>query len=84
MSRTSAAQSHELVLAPGWKGSDYWRELWRYRELFYMLAWRDISVRYRQTVVGLAWAVLQPLLTMVIMTLVFGRLANLSSEGAAP
>ncbi|HEY5947376.1 MAG TPA: ABC transporter permease [Kofleriaceae bacterium] len=81
MSRRS---QEELVIEAGWKGRDYWREIWRYRELFYTLAWRDISVRYRQTIVGLAWAVLQPLLTMVVMTLVFGKLAKLSSEGAAP
>jgi lipopolysaccharide transport system permease protein len=75
---------HELIITPGARGRHYWRDLWRYRELFYTLAWRDISVRYRQTVVGLAWAVLQPLITMIIMTLVFGRVANLSSEGSAP
>jgi lipopolysaccharide transport system permease protein len=56
-------------------------DLWRYRELFYFLAWRDILVRYKQTVIGVAWALLRPLLTMVVFTLVFGKLAKLPSEG---
>jgi lipopolysaccharide transport system permease protein len=57
------------------------RELWEYRELFYFLAWRDVKVRYKQTVLGIAWAIVQPLLTMAIFTIVFGRVANISSEG---
>ncbi len=76
--------ARELVIEPGTSSRQYWSDLWRYRELFFTLAWRDISVRYRQTVVGLAWAVLQPLVTMIVMTLVFGRLAGLRSDGAAP
>jgi lipopolysaccharide transport system permease protein len=75
---------HELILEPGRAERQYWRDLWRYRELFYILAWRDISVRYRQTAVGVAWAVIQPLLTMIIMTVIFGKVAGLPSEGAAP
>jgi lipopolysaccharide transport system permease protein len=75
---------HELIIEPGARGKAYWRDLWRYRELFTTLAWRDISVRYRQTVVGAAWALLQPLLTMIIMTILFGRVAQLSSEAGAP
>jgi lipopolysaccharide transport system permease protein len=75
---------YEHVLEPGARNRQYWRDLWRYRELLYTLAWRDISVRYRQTVIGTAWAVIQPLVTMVIMTIVFGRVANLSAEGHAP
>ncbi|WP_295437977.1 ABC transporter permease [uncultured Thiodictyon sp.] len=63
---------------------DYWRDLWRYRELFYVLAWRDISVRYKQTIIGLAWALLRPFLTMLVFTVVFGKLAKLPTEGAAP
>jgi lipopolysaccharide transport system permease protein len=74
----------ELVLEPGRADRQYWRDLWRYRELFYILAWRDVSVRYKQTVVGVAWAVIQPFLTMLIMTVVFGKVAGLPSEGAAP
>jgi lipopolysaccharide transport system permease protein len=75
---------HERIIEPGALARHYWRDMWRYRELFYTLAWRDISVRYRQTVVGVAWAVLQPLLTMIIMTIVFGTVAHLSSEGHVP
>lgn len=56
-------------------------ELWKYRELLYFLVWRDVKVRYKQTILGAAWAVLQPLLTMIIFTLVFGRLAKVPSEG---
>jgi lipopolysaccharide transport system permease protein len=73
-----------LILEPGRADKEYWRDLWRYRELFLVLAWRDVSARYKQTVVGVLWAVLQPLLTMIVMTLVFGRLAGLPSDGAAP
>ncbi len=57
----------------------YWRDLWRYRELFYFLAWRDILVRYKQTAIGVAWAVLRPLLTMIVFTVVFGKVAGLTS-----
>jgi homopolymeric O-antigen transport system permease protein len=74
----------ELILEPGRAESNYWRDLWRYRELFQVLAWRDISIRYRQTAVGLLWAVLRPLLTMLIFTVVFSRIAKLPTEGAAP
>ena len=76
--------SYRLVIEPGRAERQYWRDLWRYRELFYVLAWRDISVRYKQTVVGVAWALIQPLATMVIMTLIFGMVAGLPSEGSAP
>lgn len=75
---------HTLVIEPGSASSRYWSDLWRYRELFYVLAWRDVAVRYKQTVIGLAWALLQPLLTMVVFTVVFGGLAKLPSEGSAP
>ena len=73
-----------LVLEPGRAEKHYWADLWRYRELFYILAWRDISVRYKQTIIGIAWAVLRPFLTMVVFTVIFGRLAKLPSDGAAP
>src|SRR5215475_2006621 len=56
-------------------------ELWRYRELLYFLAWRDVKVRYRQAALGVAWAVFQPLLTMVIFTVFFGRMAHMPSDG---
>ena len=59
-------------------------DLWAYRELFAILAWRDLAVRYKQTVIGVAWAVIRPVLTMLIFTVVFGRLAHLQSDGVAP
>jgi hypothetical protein len=62
----------------------YWRDLWRYRELFQVLAWRDISVRYKQTVIGVAWAIIRPFLTMIVFTIIFGKLARLPSDGTAP
>jgi len=73
-----------VVIEPGRTERHYWLDLWRHRELFYVLAWRDISVRYKQTVIGAAWALIRPFLTMVVLTLIFGKLAQLPSEGAAP
>ncbi len=73
-----------LVLEAGRAEQHYWRDLWRYRDLFLILAWRDVSVRYKQTFIGVAWAVVRPFLTMVIFTVVFGKLAKLPSEGNAP
>jgi len=73
-----------LVIEPGKSESRYWRDLWRYRELFYVLAWRDITVRYKQTVIGVLWALLRPFLTMVVFTVVFGKLAKLPTAGSAP
>lgn len=74
----------ELIIEAGRTEAQYWRDLWRYRELFYFLAWRDILVRYKQTAVGVAWALIRPFLTMVVFSIVFGRLAALPSEGDAP
>src|SRR3984885_11868798 len=76
--------SDVIVIAPGQHERNYWRDLWRYRELFYVLAWRDIAVRYKQTVIGAAWALIRPFLTMVIFTVIFGRIAKLPSDGTAP
>jgi homopolymeric O-antigen transport system permease protein len=59
----------------------YWRDLWRYRELFYFLAWRDLLVRYKQTFVGVSWSLIQPLLTMIVLTVVFGKLGKMPSGG---
>lgn len=73
-----------LVLEPGRAERHYWRDLWDYRELLVILAWRDVAIRYKQTVIGITWAVIRPFLTMVIFTVVFGRIAKLPSEGAAP
>jgi lipopolysaccharide transport system permease protein len=71
----------ELVIEAGRTEKEYWKDLWRYRELFFTLAWRDISVRYKQTAIGVAWALIRPFLTMVVFTIVFGKLANLPDEG---
>ena len=73
--------SPELVIEAGKTESLYWRDLFRYRELFYFLAWRDVLVRYKQTVIGVVWAVLRPFLTMAVFVLVFGRIARLPSDG---
>jgi lipopolysaccharide transport system permease protein len=70
-----------LVIEAGKTERAYWSDLWRYRELFFFLSWRDILVRYKQTVIGILWAVLRPLLTMIVFTVVFGRLAKMPSEG---
>src|SRR5690349_822430 len=75
-------QEYSLIIGAGRNGKNYWRDLWRFRELFYFLAWRDILVRYKQTVIGIAWSVIRPFLTMVAFTLVFGKLAKLPSDGA--
>jgi lipopolysaccharide transport system permease protein len=74
-------QTKELIIEAGRTESQYWKDLWRYRELFYFLAWRDILVRYKQTEIGMAWALIRPFLTMVVFTVVFGQLAKLPSEG---
>jgi lipopolysaccharide transport system permease protein len=73
-----------IVIEPGRYERNYWVDLWRYRELFRVLAWRDLAVRYKQTVIGAAWAVIRPLLTMLVFTVIFGRLAKLPSDGTAP
>lgn len=72
---------NEIVIEPGRSERQYLKDLWNYRELFYFLAWRDILVRYKQTVIGILWALLRPFLTMVILTIVFGKLAKFPSEG---
>jgi len=73
-----------LVIRPGKSDRDYWKDLWRYRELFMILAWRDVAVRYKQTIIGVLWAILQPLLTMIVFTILFGEIAGLPSDGNAP
>ena len=69
------------MIRPGGSRAGYWRDLWAYRELFGILAWRDVTVRYKQTVLGVLWTVLKPFLTMVVFTVIFGRLAGLPSHG---
>jgi lipopolysaccharide transport system permease protein len=77
-------QQQELVIEAGRAEKQYWKDLWRYRELFYMLAWRDVTVRYKQTAIGLIWALLRPFLTMVVFTMVFGNLAKLDAATNVP
>ena len=78
-------QEHwDLIIEPGRAEKNYWNDLWRYRELFYILSWRDIKVRYKQTVIGAAWSIIRPLLTTIVFTIVFSRIANLQNPGAAP
>jgi lipopolysaccharide transport system permease protein len=71
----------ELVIESRQGVGHYWRDLWAYRELFYFLAWRDVAVRYKQTVLGVAWTILRPVLTMIVFTVIFGSLADLPSDG---
>jgi len=75
------AASQEILIEAGCAGRQYWRDLWAYRQLFYFLAWRDVLVRYKQTVLGIAWALLRPVLLVTAFTIVFGRLAKFPSEG---
>jgi lipopolysaccharide transport system permease protein len=75
------ASQKELIIEAGSIESQYWKDLWRYRELFYFLAWRDILVRYKQTAIGITWALIKPFLTMIVFTVVFGNIAKLPSQG---
>ena len=73
-----------IIIEAGRAERHYWLDLWRYRELFRVLAWRDLSVRYKQTVIGVLWALIRPFLTMLVFTVIFGRIANLPTDGNAP
>ncbi len=75
------SESEIIIIEAGRAERHYWRDLWRYRELFYFLAWRDILVRYKQTVIGLLWAFIRPVVTMIVLVIVFGKLAKLPSNG---
>ncbi|MBS1490463.1 MAG: ABC transporter permease [Bacteroidetes bacterium] len=77
-------KSDRIIIEAGRSEKNYWHDLWRFRELFYILSWRDVKVRYKQTVLGAAWAVIRPLLTTLIFTFVFSRVAKLSAPGQAP
>lgn len=74
----------KLILEPGRAAKNYWRDLFRYRELFLILAWRDVIVRYKQSIAGAGWAVFQPLMSIIIMTVIFNLVAGLHSQGDAP
>ena len=76
--------TQEIIIEAGRAERHYWRDLWQYRELFRVLAWRDVAVRYKQTVIGVAWAIIRPFLTMIVFTVIFGKFANLPSVGTAP
>jgi lipopolysaccharide transport system permease protein len=80
----AASPSRVLVIEQGRAERNYWRDVWAYRELFAILAWRDVAVRYKQTVIGIAWSVVRPFITMLIFTVVFSRVAHLPSDNAAP
>ena len=73
-----------IIIEAGRTERHYWLDLWRYRELFRVLAWRDLAVRYKQTVIGVLWALIRPLLTMLIFTIIFSRIAKLPADGDAP
>ncbi len=75
------SEAVEIVIEPRRAARNYWKDIWRYRELLYFLSWRDLLVRYKQTAVGVLWVTAQPLLTMVVFTVIFGKLAHLSSGG---
>jgi lipopolysaccharide transport system permease protein len=72
---------HELTIEAGKTERQYWKDLWQYRELFYFLAWRDLLVRYKQTIIGVAWSVMRPLLMMFVLTVVFGKFGKLPAGG---
>src|SRR5512136_1503735 len=74
--------AHRLVIEAGRAERHYWKDLWRFRELLYFLSWRDILVRYKQTVIGVAWSVIRPVLTMIVFTVIFGKLAKFPSGNA--
>src|SRR5262245_6304058 len=76
--------SFHIIIEPGRTEKNYWKDLWRYRELFYILSWRDIKVRYKQTVLGILWAILRPLMTMLIFTYIFGTVAGMKNNSTVP
>ena len=75
------SEQKEIIIEPGRGIKHYWRDVWQYRELFAFLAWRDVMVLYKQTAIGIVWSFIRPFLTMVVFTVIFGRLAKLPSEG---
>jgi homopolymeric O-antigen transport system permease protein len=83
-SRDDLPASEQLVIEPGKSALHYWADLWRYRELLLVFTWRDLAVRYKQTAIGVAWALLQPLAQTVVMVLIFGKLAKMPTQGNAP
>ena len=84
MPPTTENTSWDLIIEPGRAEKNYWKDVWRFRELFYILSWRDIKVRYKQTVLGVAWSVIRPVLTTIIFTVLFSKVAKPGNPGAAP
>jgi lipopolysaccharide transport system permease protein len=76
--------NNAIIVEAGQSDRHYWLDLWRYRELFRVLAWRDFSVRYKQTIIGVLWALIRPLLTVLVFTILFGHIAKLPADGNAP
>ena len=74
----------ELIIEAGRSEKNYWKDIWNYRELFYILSWRDIKVRYKQTTIGAAWAILRPLLTMIVFAFIFGHVAGMATKNGPP
>src|SRR6266705_1970155 len=74
----------KIIIEAGRTEKNYWKDLWLFRELFYILSWRDVKVRYKQTVIGAAWSIIRPLLTTIIFTIVFSRIAKLSAPSGLP
>lgn len=78
------ASTDSIIITSYSEEKNYWKDLWRFRELFYILSWRDLKVRYKQTVLGVAWSVIRPLLTTLVFYVVFSRIAKLPAPGSAP
>jgi lipopolysaccharide transport system permease protein len=76
-------KQYQIIIESGQTEKNYWKDLWRFCELFYILNWRDIKVKYKQATLGILWAIIRPLLTMIVFTIVFGRLAHMKVEGTA-
>jgi lipopolysaccharide transport system permease protein len=74
----------KIVIEPGKIEKNYWRDIWKYKELFYILSWRDVKVRYKQTVFGILWAFIRPFLTMIIFTFIFNKVAGLKTQESTP
>lgn len=84
MSESDKRNEWQIRITPGHAARNYFQDLWRFRELFIILSWRDLKVRYKQTFIGVAWSVLRPLLTTLIFTYIFSRVAHLGNPGKAP
>ena len=84
MNNKNEIENWDIIINAGSSEKHYWFDLWRFRELFYILSWRDIKVRYKQTVLGTLWSIIRPLLTTLIFTIVFSKIAKLENPSNAP